>query len=121
MKAFPFRLQRFSTRGLALTAGLTASLGMTVTHAVHAQTTSATARITAITAKDDHSDFEVVFDKPVCTARTPATHAQVLKARSTNHAVLYSALMAAFLSNLPVRVQTSDDSGCHILSLRVSR
>lgn len=85
------------------------------------QTLTDTAHVAGITAKDAHSDFEVVFDKPVCKVRTPATHGQVLKARSTNHTILYTALMAAFLSNLPVRVQTSDDGDCHILALQVSR
>jgi hypothetical protein len=89
--------------------------------AAAAQTSYENVRILAVAATDANSDIEVSFDRKVCATRLPATQAQVLKARSTNHALLYSALVAAFLSNLNVRVQTSDDASCHILSLRLSR
>jgi len=100
---------------------LTLGVWLALPEAAAAQSSYENVRIVAISATDANADMGVSFDRRVCAMRSPETQAQVLKARSTNHALLYSALVAAFLSNLNVRVQTSDDSSCHILSLRMSR
>jgi hypothetical protein len=87
----------------------------------NAQSVFPALRILSVSATEPNGDFEVTFDATACLGRTPASRAQVLASLSVNHALMFSTIMAAFLANLPVHVQTSDDAHCHIRSFEVRR